>query len=92
MTWCAKKREDRRFFFTHARVEIAKDNLHTLRVANIAVLILMLLFFVLSEVLLTNWEISPYHTALFPVLRYLQAFRYGMKPESSGQVISRHRW
>ena len=26
----------------------------------------MLLFFVLSEVLLTNWEISPYHTALFP--------------------------
>lgn len=66
MTWCAKKRENRRFFFTHARVEIAKDNLHTLRVANIAVLILMLLFFVLSEVLLTNWEISPYHTALFP--------------------------
>ena len=34
--------------------------------ASIAVLILMLLFFVLSEVLLTNWEISPYHTALFP--------------------------
>lgn len=66
MTWCAQKRENRRFFFTHARVEIAKDNLHTLRVASIAVLILMLLFFVLSEVLLTNWEISPYHTTLLP--------------------------
>ena len=62
----SRKRSDHRFFFTHAQVEIAKENLHTLRVANIALFLLVLFFFLLSKVLLTEWNISSFHMALLP--------------------------
>ena len=67
MKFLATEFRDRKDYFRGGKDEISTVNQNVLLAANVAMLILLILFLLLAPVLIRGWKPSVYHISFLPV-------------------------